>query len=252
MRIINKYYQDINKCNTLDELFSIWKNKTLFFEKELSVGYDIKTFIADGIVDKVAWNDKSKKRILFILKEAYGDNWNEYTLATWLKTHPDCRIWNRISRWVYGIQNTNKLHVERYNPQINANTLPSPLDQIAVINIKKFNGESKSDDVNIEKYAENDKEEIKKEFYMIDADIIICGSTYKYLHDIVFEEEIREQKIIDKCDNWYYLININGKERLFLDYYHPANHWSDLMNYYGVVNIYQQALIEKEAKQYEK
>ena len=40
-------------------------------------------------------------------------------------------------------------------------------------------------------------------------------------------------------------LNIDGKERLFLDVYHPANRWSDLMNYYTVVNIYQQALKER-------
>ena len=45
---------------------------------------------------------------------------------------------------------------------------------------------------------------------------------------------------------WNLELNVARKERLFIDYYHPANHWSDLMNYYGLMGIYQQALKEKQ------
>ena len=58
-----------------------------------------------------------------------------------------------------------------------------------------------------------------------------------------------ERRFIEpkRCDNWYYYSDvIGGKERLFIDYYHPANRYPTLLNYYGLVNIYQQALLEKE------
>ena len=35
---------------------------------------------------------------------------------------------------------------------------------------------------------------------------------------------------------------------MFIDYYHPANRFPDLLNYYGLVNIYQQAIIENDRK----
>lgn len=46
-----------------------------------------------------------------------------------------------------------------------------------------------------------------------------------------------------RCDNWYYYLDVCGRKRLFIDYYHPGNRWPDLINYYGLLGIYQQALL---------
>ena len=53
-------------------------------------------------------------------------------------------------------------------------------------------------------------------------------------------------KIDRKCDNWYYWLSIEGLgDVLALDYYHPAVQYPALLTYYGITNIYQQALIHK-------
>ena len=116
------------------------------------------------------------------------------------------------------------------------------------MNIKKSSGESSSNYAEIAAYAECDKEEIKKEeikkeLSLIDADIVICGATFKTLLYNVFEHEILNDETL--CDNWYYYLNLDGKERLYIDAYHPANYWPDLMNYYTITSIYQQALISR-------
>ncbi len=87
--------------------------------------------------------------------------------------------------------------------------------------------------------------EIRKEFLLIDADIVICGSTFKSLYKaIVGDFEIDDSKIYSsgKGDNWFYYLNLDKKRRLYIDMYHPANRWPDMMNYYTLVSIYQQAL----------
>ena len=55
--------------------------------------------------------------------------------------------------------------------------------QIAVLNLKKSGGNSESVYEEIASYAEADREEIIKEFELIDADIIVCGYTFGILMD---------------------------------------------------------------------
>ncbi len=246
------------KCKTIDELFNIWKNKaseTVTYksgkiEKAAVIDHSKNKFIPDGIVNNEIWQDSEHKKILYVLKEAYVSKDDEaYDLAKWLRDdHPDRRIWNRVARWTYGIQNTTANEVARYIPYIDKDKrLRDQLfEQIAVINLKKSNGESTSVIEEVAAYAQADREEIIRELQLIDPDIVICGSTFWILYQIVFGNE--PLKGSQACDNWYYYKNLDGKERLYIDYYHPANQWPDLVNYYAVMNIYQQALIEKAGK----
>ena len=232
------YSEDIQNAKTLDELFSIWKNKN----PSDGINHAEDLFIADGIVNPEVWNSGKKKRILFVLKEAYGDDWGDYTLATWLADkHPEKRMWNRIARIVYGMENTSAQEICRYKPKLTSSEHAASLDQIAVMNLKKSKGKSQSNYDDIAHYALHDKDEIRREFEMIDADIVLCGSTFKTLCNNVFDRELNKSEF---CDNWYYNLELDGKKRLFIDFYHPANQWPDLINYYSVMGIYQQALIE--------
>lgn len=82
---------------------------------------------------------------------------------------------------------------------------------------------------------------MQKQIEIINPDIIICGYTIEALERI-FEKQICGDK---KCDNLFYYAVLAGRVRLVIDYYHPANRFPALLNYYGIVNIYQQVLLEK-------
>ena len=41
-------------------------------------------------------------------------------------------------------------------------------------------------------------------------------------------------------------MEINNHSVIVIDYYHPANQFPDLLNYYGLMNIYQLALRRKD------
>lgn len=248
-----EYNERIRACDNLEDLLKIWEHKPsmeisyLKGKEEIcqTINHQSDYFIEDGIVNDEVWRSGKKKRILFVLKEAYGEDWGSYTLATWLRDiHPTHRMWKRVARWVYGIQNTTTVSMARYIPELSNELHGECLEQIAVLNLKKSGGESRSDYGEIDAYARSDREEIKKEFSLIDADIVVCGSTFKTLLHEVFEQPELGEKTV--CDNWYYYMNLDGKERLYIDSYHPANQWPDLMNYYTITAIYQQALIEKE------
>ena len=235
-----------DNVKTENELFEIWKQKK---PEKIEYGFDKKNkseyfinhsnaFIEDGIINKEEFN--KGKKILYLLKEAYSDG-RGWDLRKRLPSEfYQYNIWKRVSEWTYGIENTNSLKIEQYKENIDKTENNEWLNKIAVVNIKKSSGKSKSDFNEILAYAYHDKEELKKQIEIIDPNIIVCGYTIKAL-DIIFDKSIRNRR----CDNWFYYDVLAGKERLIIDYYHPANRYPALLNYYGIVNIYQQALLEK-------
>ena len=231
----------------LNQLFEQWKNKNPFdteYIKDkkpepLTIDHKNNHFIPDGIVDEEAWGRHDKKRILYVLKEAYTEE-DAFNLTEWIRNRSKPkRMWNRVADWTFGIQNTTKDSIEKYHEDLDVDTMNNSLKQIAVLNLKKSGGESSSNMDEIRAYAKHDRAEIRKEFELIDADIVVCGSTFRILNEIVFSN-----KQVDSKDNWFHYLNLDGKERLYIDYYHPAIRGSNLVYYYAIVNIYQQALID--------
>ncbi len=240
--IIMLYEEKISQCNTLEDLFAIWKNEK---EPKGGINHRENFFIADGIVDENVWKSGKRKKILLVLKEAYGEDWGNNTLVTWLKNdHPQIGPWKRIAKIVYGIQNTTSNSIARYKEKLSKDEHNSSLEQIAVLNIKKSYGDSRSKNDELKMYAEYDRQEIKKEIELINPDIIVCGNTFQILYETVYQKN----PITNASDNWYYYLNIiDGKEkRLFIDYYHPSFYLCPtLLYYYGLIGIYQQALLDK-------
>ena len=236
---MTSYNEMISDCENLEQLFDLWIKK----EPKGNINHQKNTFIADGIVNPDEW-EKSKKKILFVLKEAYGKNWNGNTLSSWIrKSHPKIGPWKRIAKVVYGIQNTTHDSITRYKENLSAYEHNIALEQIAVLNIKKSNGDSISNDNELKLYADYDREEIKKEIELIDPDIVICGNTFGILYETVYKNKSLGNAA---SDNWYYYLDIarDGHKRLFIDYYHPSFFTCPtLLYYYGLLAIYQQALI---------
>ncbi len=237
---VNVVNNDLAKVDSLEELFAVWK------KKEATDGIDHKSnrFIADGVVNRNAWACAEKK-ILFVLKEAYDLNGDFPDLVDWIgKDHPNKRMWRRVARWIYGINLTTSSTIADYKPQLSNTEHIDSLNQIAVLNLKKSNGKTSSTREDIVKYAEYDREEIKREIELIDPDIVICGSTFSILYENVYEQKPLLSD--ERNNNWFYYKKLGDRERLYIDYYHPANQWPDLMNYYSLMCIYQKALLYKE------
>lgn len=247
----NNYSEAVKDCQTIEELMKLWEHKpicdTEYMNKQhektkLKIDHSDR-FIEDGIISEAAWGKDGNKKILYILKEAYTDEDEGYSLTDWLKKHPKKRMWDRIARWTYGIQYTTANDVATYVPELNKKEdglRERCFEQIAVLNIKKSSGESRSNIEEINTYAEADRAELIRELQLVDPDIVVCGSTFWILYETIFGH--KEGLGANANDNWFYYLNLDGKERLYIDYYHPANQYPDLVNYYAVMGIYQQAL----------
>ena len=229
-----------------DDLFREWKESFGSVEYKArrktviqAIDHRNSIFVRDGVVCPEQWFSQ-RVRPLFLLKEAYGGN------ADWdliedhlLLSHQASKMWQRISLWTKGLISSTQDYVVPFTDDDPATKHYGNkyLKQLAVINIKKSGGEKSSDMNTIRTYAEFDKERLKKQFELCDPTVIICGYTASTL-DIIIGEKVRNAR----NDNLSYKITLNNHDVLVLDYWHPANQYPDIMNYYGIMSIYQLAL----------
>lgn len=233
----------------MQRLFQEWsqrqgKGLTKKREEEISFLIDhTASFIRDGVVCPETWFAQSI-RPLYLLKEAYGEgNWDlvaDHLCKT--KKIGRGQMWRRVSEWTYGLLSTTKTSIAPYQGWNVVDHYGNEyLQKTAVVNVKKSGGASNSDMDNIRAYAEFDKEYLFRELELCDPTIIICGYTASVL-DIIFQKPVREKRNA----NLFYHMALNGHDVLVLDYWHPANQYPDIMNYYGLMGIYQQALLAGE------
>ena len=202
-------------------------------------------FITDGVMDPEKWFSQAT-RPLFLLKEAYGEN-SDWDLATdhVLLGRPitkDYKMWKRISLWSAGMLSSDYKLPHRYNPG-NAEFSEfgnNHLHQIAVVNIKKYCGKKTSDNSEIEQFAIKDKRFLQREIELCDPTVIVCGYTANALLQVF---DFGKRKSWN--DEYYYHFELNGHEVLVLDYYHPANQYPEIMNYFTLMHIYDLAKMDQ-------
>ena len=200
--------------NTSEEYsFNVWREK-----------YPDSVLITDGIIDTELWKN-SKIKILFLLKEAYG---KKRHLPDYInQSKAKGRTFIPLAQWAYAIQEiTKKKKLSIFSK--NKSIINPPLLSSAVINIKKVNGKKSSDNKDLVKYVNENWEEIKKQINTINPDIIVCGNTWSLIHSKLQDSTVISDRVY-KTDNY-----------IFIDFWHPANRTSNIMNYYALSAIYLQ------------
>ena len=181
------------------------------------------------------------KGILFFLKEAYDESsaeLNRSLIDDLLAANP-WGMWNHVAEWSYGLTHTTENKIPAFK-SLSTQEKRDAIDSIAVINVKKIDGKPVSIDAEIMAQAEENAASLFREIESAQPRIIVCGGTMKYL------EKVLGVKRKTRCDNWYYWFDIGGiNDVLVLDYCHPAIRSYSLLYYYGITNIYQQALLSQ-------
>lgn len=193
--------------------------------------------ISDGIVDM-----DNYEGILFLLKEAYSreQKFGEWNLAQGLAEDGPWGMWHHVAKWTSGLLNTDENHITPFG-DMSRDERNAMLRKIAVVNLKKVNGASFSTDEDLLKYATGNAEILRKEVEHTQPRIIVCGGTFRFLQQI-YGIEIKQSN-----DNWFYWLELGNINRvLVLDFFHPAVRYPELLTYYGLTNIYQQALLHQE------
>ena len=190
-------------------------------------------FVSDGIFDYEQWNIQNL-RILFILKEAYDKTEkNKDGLYAW--DEPDWLMrrlndseknlgvtWRRIYQWTKAISDAYDKKDASFEAVERIGNAKDIFKRIAVINVKKMNGESSSAAGDLRKHAIRHSKELLKQIKMINPTVIVCGYTC-WLLDVALNEQGKRIVRQKKNDNlWYKTKELTGKEVAVIDFWHPA------------------------------
>lgn len=223
------------------DLFASWKQKLPMG----SMNHGENVWIADGVLCPETWF-LQPVRPLFLLKEAYGgqQDWDlrQLLLEGEGRNGHLPKVWQRVSSWAKGLLETTAEHLAPYAPEECCKRPGNEyLRQCAVMNLKKSGGRPQSDWKELEAYVAYDGEELRKQLRLIRPTVVVCGNTGRFLCALLNQWP-------PKNPHWFFSLSLDGQPFLVLDYYHPANQFPDLLNYYGLMGCYQQALQDRERK----
>lgn len=166
----------------LKDLFQKWKTKQEN-DKEYKcekTGIAKGSFTPDGMVNEKTWNQlktENKSKVLYLLREANG---NTSTLEEDGRSVDDGEFWfqqcvanGNIGKIIFKrIEQMQEIIQDEksHNGEI--------LKQVAYMNINKRGGGATVDWKILNEYANEYKEQIMKEIYILKPDIIVCCGTY--------------------------------------------------------------------------
>ncbi len=199
--------------------------------------------IYDGVGDITIY-EKSKLKVMWILKEAYDKDkkgnignggWNTYDCFEAEKIKDSCKIltFKRMAYIMYGFN-----HYEEYDkpktsiytalPNIskpeNQKELMRELAGIAYININKMPSGTRSSDSAIRESYGIWGDLIKKQIETYNPDVIILGGTEKFLRFLERAKKIEKDFPVYEKD-----------ERYFISVYHPAQTTMSVDDYVNLV-----------------
>lgn len=205
----------------LDNLFDEWE------KRHRVMGH--KRFIRDGIVNEDWWmQEQSVPKICFFLKEARTNQEEGYNLAKDLYAYEPWKLWQRVAVWTQAIQLSFSGERPYDDGKIKMKSHEA-VRQTAVVNVKKSNGLAESTEDDLWQYVKDDKDLLKRELELVNPDIIVCGYTFGMLCEVL-GDEIEMDGTVDTMYAFW-------KDKLIIDYYHPACHYPNRVNYYALMSI---------------
>lgn len=233
-------------CRKNQALFERWKQKPPCN----GIDHPGNVFIRDGVVCPEKWFSQ-EVRPLFLLKEAYESTGNreDWDLAAYIQSIVEenqagkHKTWNRVNQWAQGLFHSSAHQIYPYSLAGNGfQQSGKALEKIAVMNVRKSGGVKSSDMDTIRKYAKADQKELLEQLELIDPTLVVCGFTISCLN-IILGKKVKDYAHRETFStDLFYVSELNGHLLLVLDYWHPSNHFPDIMNYYGLIGSYQQAL----------
>lgn len=192
-----------------------------------------KKFALDGIIDPNLW-EASPCRVLFLLKEAYppegahsdvGERWDLRRVVREGNDEPKGNIALTEADWAYAAHRITSGLDPRMLDRTNRTELRKALFSSAIVNVKKSDGQRHSDDEDIAHHARKDGPLLRRQINLIAPDVIICGGVWDQVKFLWNTSTVAFDSVWD--DDKYSIV----------DYWHPANQFPRLLNYYSLVYL---------------
>jgi hypothetical protein len=204
----------------MKSLDTLKNNCNIITEQIEKIGLDNdRHFVIDGIIDLEKYLN-AKYRILWVLKEASSnDTWSylvKFKDIVWLKEKgKSVPTLKRIIYTTYGILRDCEWHEI---PDAKNEKAFEPLQEIAIINIKKIPGSSTSDDKIIQQAYYENQELLRMQINVYNPDIIIFGNTLQYFYKSDFHGLETAEKQNTNYGNAFY----DTGDKLYIHTWHPA------------------------------
>lgn len=177
----------------LEKLFDEWAKKHAeklstaapYFMPEQEQPYG--GFVRDGIVNLDSWK-KQKVRICFVLNEAGGRIGMEHypeghdLAAEWNERGSFSKFMFKLAVWTQAIRDAfnppgtySKAEVSKIRDEL--------IRSIAVVNIKKSDGQRRSDYKLLQNFASEDYAELRRELEIVNPNVIVFCENFKILHE---------------------------------------------------------------------
>ena len=234
----------------LEKLFDEWARKHaekvstaepyLMPEKETPYG----GFVRDGIINLENWK-KQKVRICFVLNEAGGyDDREKFPngadlAADWNERGSFSTFMFKIAVWTKAIQDAFVPPVT-YNKQEVLKMRDDLIRSIAVINLKKTDGQKHSNFEIVNRFAREDAEELRRELELVNPNIILCCETFKFMRGKRPEDENAKRDSVLYNDEFKQIAKLTylWGSKLIFSLWTPANFVgtisSNTINYYAI------------------
>ena len=218
----------------LEDLFNVWQAEQAkekeYKNKDKDKDKDKESFSRDGIIDEKIWPSPilNGKRVLYIAREANATGQKFADSGRFFLRDEESARKKRIFQRIIAMQNIINARLDgNIKSEYTYSDFNEIKKQIAFMNINKRGGSSHTNFKNLNNYAKNYKEFIKKEIEIIDPDYIICCGTYWQIVDHVYDyfksnKEWKNRKKSEPDIDMYYELDINGKVVPAINVYHPA------------------------------
>ena len=177
----------------LEQLFDEWAKKHAekistaapYFMPEQENPYG--GFVRDGIINLESWK-KQKVRICFILNEAGGRNEMEQypdgfdLAAEWNERGSFSKFMFKLCVWTKAIQDAFGAPITYKKADV-LKIRDDLIRSIAVVNVKKSDGQRRSDFEVLKHFANEDADELRRELELVNPNIIICCENMKFLRE---------------------------------------------------------------------
>jgi len=179
-----------------------------------SLGINPKDICHDGIVNE----NKDiyanlQQRVLFVLRDTNDARGND--LLDLLRTGPRYQTWHTIARWAAGILNK----FPHYSQIDKLDVMSETLKNVAVINLKKKAGRSSADLNEINLFAFQDRQLLRKQIECINPNIIVACGTFDsvlWLLEPSFDSSNIDKHFARKDDltilSWYHPTRVNNEQ----------------------------------------
>lgn len=144
------------------------------------------------------------------------------------------RFTKNIARWAFIIKNI--LNYAFDNSSISLDELQKAYDSIAIVEVKKIDGENRSNNADLKKFAWLGRDYLLQQLNILSPHIIICCGTIEYfdiINNFSFEEKQKYEKKIytgKEVNCWI------SNNRLVIDFFHPSTTKKKDVELYEIMN----------------